>query len=59
MHFFGKYKKKNRTLFVSLFGLPKINIDQIYIEMVNILYFNKNKYKKIYTIIIMTSCPSG
>ncbi len=42
MQFFGKYKKKHRTFFISLFGLPKIKINYVYIEMVNILYFNKN-----------------
>ena len=41
MQFFGKYKKKNTTLFASLFGLPKIKINHTYIEMVNILYYNK------------------
>ena len=40
MQFFGKYKKK-KTLFVSLFGLPKIKIDYTYIEMVNGLYFTE------------------
>ena len=34
-------KKKNPSLFVSIFGLPKIKIHHAYIEMVNILYFNK------------------
>ena len=41
MHFFGKYKKKHTSLFISLFGLPKIKMCYAYIEMVNILYFNK------------------
>ena len=41
MQFFGKYNKKHSTLFVSLFGLPKIKINHSYIEMINILYFNK------------------
>lgn len=43
MQFFGKYKKKNTTLFISVFGLSKIKIKHTYIEMVNIIYFIKNK----------------
>ena len=41
MHFFGTSRNKNTTLFISLFGLPKIKINYPYIEMINILYFNK------------------
>ena len=41
MHFFGKNRKKKSTLFLSIFGDPKIKIDYKYIELINILYFNK------------------
>lgn len=41
MQFFGKYKKSNTNLFITLFGLPKIKIKHTYIEMVNIIYFIK------------------